>query len=146
MVRRVCDHCAAYGQTFALETGQETAEALRSFLLDVNRDNLGINFDPANMILYGTGDPIEALGTLGVHVLSVHCKDGDWPPKDQPDALGHERPLGKGAVGIENFLNQLKAVRYHGPLAIEREVENPDERIADIQSGIALLRRLTAKS
>ena len=146
MVRRVCDHCAANGQTFALETGQETAEALRSFLLDVNRDNLGINFDPANMILYGTGDPIEALGTLGVHVLSVHCKDGDWPPKGQPDALGHERPLGKGAVGVENFLNQLKAVGYHGPLAIEREVENPAERIADIQSGIALLRRLTTKS
>jgi len=146
MVRRVCDHCAANGQTFALETGQETAEALRSFLLDVNRDNLGINFDPANMILYGTGDPIEALGTLGTHVLSVHCKDGDWPPKGQPDALGHERPLGKGAVGIENFLRQLKAVGYHGPLAIEREVENPAERIADIESGISLLRRLTAKA
>jgi L-ribulose-5-phosphate 3-epimerase len=146
MVRRVCDHCAANGQTFALETGQEAAEALRSFLLDVNRDNLGINFDPANMILYGTGDPIEALGTLGAHVLSVHCKDGDWPPKGQPDALGHERPLGKGAVGVENFLRQLKAVGYHGPLAIEREVENPAERLADIESGISLLRRLTTKS
>lgn len=146
MVRRVCDHCASHGQTFALETGQEAAEALRSFLLDVNRDNLGINFDPANMILYGTGDPIEALSTLGAHVLSVHCKDGDWPPKGQPDALGHERPLGKGAVGIENFLGQLKAVGYNGPLAIEREVENPAERLADIESGIALLRRLTTKN
>jgi L-ribulose-5-phosphate 3-epimerase len=143
MVRRICDHCAGRGQTFALETGQETAEALRSFLLDVNRDNLGINFDPANMILYGTGDPIEALGTLGEHVLSVHCKDGDWPPKGQADALGHERPLGKGAVGIEKFLRQLKAIGYNGPLAIEREVDNPAERLADIESGISLLRRLT---
>jgi sugar phosphate isomerase/epimerase len=47
----------------------------------VNRENLGINFDPANMILYGTGDPIDALGVLAQHVISVHCKDGDWPPK-----------------------------------------------------------------
>ncbi len=61
VVRRVCDHAAARRQTFALETGQESADALLDFLLFVNRDNLGVNFDPANMILYGTGDPIAAL-------------------------------------------------------------------------------------
>src|SRR5258707_4128479 len=81
MVQRVSDHAAKHNQTFALETGQETAHALRNFIHDVRRDNLGINFDPANMIMYGTGDPIEALGILRQHVLSVHCKDGDWPPR-----------------------------------------------------------------
>ncbi len=84
MVRRICDHAAKHGQTFALETGQEPAATLLHFLNDVQRDNIGINFDPANMILYGTGDPIEALGILGSRVISVHAKDGDWPPKDVP--------------------------------------------------------------
>src|SRR5689334_22443499 len=84
LVRRVCDHAARHRQTFALETGQEPADVLLRFLKDVNRPNLGINFDPANMILYGTGDPIEALAVLGPHVLSVHAKDGDWPPRDKP--------------------------------------------------------------
>jgi sugar phosphate isomerase/epimerase len=145
MVRRICDYCAKQGQTFALETGQETAEALRSFLLDVNRENLGINFDPANMILYGTGDPVAALGTLGEHVLSVHCKDGDWPPEGKPGALGQERPLGRGEVGMERFLRQLKAIGYQGPLAIEREVEDPAERLRDIESAVLILRELRAE-
>ncbi|MGH9573856.1 MAG: sugar phosphate isomerase/epimerase family protein, partial [Candidatus Acidiferrales bacterium] len=65
LVRRICDHAAKHNQTFALETGQEAAPVLLDFIRDVNRPNLGINFDPANMILYGTGDPIEALGILG---------------------------------------------------------------------------------
>jgi sugar phosphate isomerase/epimerase len=80
------DHVAANGQKLHLETGQETAEHLLEFLIDVNRSNVGINFDPANMILYGTGDPIEALGILGSRVLSVHAKDGDWPPADKPSS------------------------------------------------------------
>src|SRR6185437_11461082 len=69
MVRRVCDRAASHNQTFALETGQEPARVLMAFLNDVARPNLGINFDPANMILYGTGDPIEALdsGPQGHH-------------------------------------------------------------------------------
>ena len=65
----------------------EPAEILLAFLRDVERENVRINFDPANMILYGTGDPIDALRTLAPHVVSVHCKDGDWPPKDAPGAL-----------------------------------------------------------
>lgn len=140
MVRRICDRAEANGQKFALETGQESAPVLLDFILGVNRPNLGINFDPANMILYGTGDPIEALGTLGEHVLSVHCKDGDWPPADQPDALGTERPLGKGAVGMERFLRQLIKIGYQGPLAVEREAHDPAERLRDLKSGIELLR------
>ena len=98
MVRRVCDYAARSNQTFALETGQEPADVLLSFLNDVGRPNLGINFDPANMILYGTGDPIEALGILGPRVVSVHCKDGDWPEPGIAGALGKEQPLGAGSV------------------------------------------------
>ena len=139
MVRRIADHAAANGQTFTLETGQESAPVLLDFLLGVNRPNLGINFDPANMILYGTGDPVEALSILGAHVMTVHCKDGDWPPAGKPDALGVEQPLGKGAVGMERFLRELVRIGYTGPLAVEREVPDHQERIRDIKGGIALL-------
>jgi sugar phosphate isomerase/epimerase len=143
MVRRVADHAAAHGQTFALETGQEPAHVLRHFLKDVSRPNIGINFDPANMILYGTGNPIEALNVLGPLVLSVHAKDGDWPPPDQPQALGTERPSGQGSVGIPSFVRKLKEIGFRGPLNIERETENQQERIADIRAAVAYLKNLT---
>lgn len=142
LVRRICDHAAKNKQTFALETGQEAADTLLRFFLDVNRPSLGINFDPANMILYGTGDPIEALGTLAAHVISVHAKDGDWPPKGVPGALGEEKPLGQGAVGMERFVRKLKSVGFKGPLNIEREVSDQKQRLADIAMGAKLLEEL----
>jgi sugar phosphate isomerase/epimerase len=143
MVRRVADHAAKNGQTFALETGQEAAHVLQRFLKDVGRPNVGINFDPANMILYGTGDPIEALTVLAPLVLSVHVKDGDWPPRDQPQTLGIERPLGQGSVGISRFVEKLKEIGFRGPLNIERETENQRERMADIRAAVPYLKNLT---
>jgi len=142
-VRRVCDHAAGHGQTFALETGQESAAALLDFLRAADRVNLRINFDPANMILYGTGDPIAALDILAPHVITVHCKDGDWPPGDIPGALGEEKPLGQGSVGMERFLAKLKEIGYKGLLTIEREASDPVRRQRDIAMGADLLRRLT---
>ena len=142
MVRRVSDHAAKNKQSFALETGQEPAHVLLGFLKDVGRPNVGINFDPANMILYGTGDPIEALTVLGPQVISVHVKDGDWPKADQPGALGTERPLGQGAVGIPRFVAKLKEIGFRGSLNIEREAENQQERISDIRKAVAFLKSL----
>jgi len=144
MVRRVCDHAAGHSQTFALETGQEPADVLLQFFKNVDRPNVRINFDPANMILYGTGDPIEALRTLAPHVVSVHCKDADWPPKDVPGGLGTERPLGSGSVGIERFVATLRDVGFRGSLNVEREVESQQERLSDIRKAVQLLKRLTA--
>ena len=66
-------------------------------------------------------------------------------PAGQPDALGTERPLGKGAVGIERYLRQLKHIGYKGPLAVERETENAAERLRDLADGIALLDRVKAQ-
>lgn len=142
MVRKVCDHAAKNGQTFALETGQEKADTLLDFFLEVNRENLRINFDPANMILYGTGDPIAALDVLQQHVVTVHCKDGDWPPKGVPGALGTEQPLGQGAVGMERFIAKLKQIHYKGPLCIEREAHDKEQRKRDIAAAVPLLRKL----
>jgi sugar phosphate isomerase/epimerase len=143
VARDICEHCGANGQSFTLETGQEPAKVLLQFIDDVKRPNLKINFDPANMILYGTGDPIEALGVLAPHVISVHCKDGDWPPVDQPAALGRERPLGEGSVDIPKFVQKLKQIGYRGVLSIEREESDSVRRDADIRRAIELIEGLT---
>jgi len=144
MVRRICDHAARNGQVFALETGQEPAHVLLEFLEDCQRDNLKVNFDPANMILYGSGDPIEAVGVLSRYVVSVHCKDGDWPPKDKPGALGEEKPLGQGSVGIDRFIAKLKSLGYTGTLNVEREGQTPEQWRKDVQMAVELLARLRA--
>lgn len=142
LVRRICDYAAGNGQTFALETGQEPAWNLLEFLNDVDRPNLGINFDPANLILYGTGDPIEALDVLGERVISVHCKDGDWPPQGVEGALGQEQPLGKGAVGIPRFVSKLAQCGFRGPLNVERETEDQEQRMIDLAMGVQLVERI----
>ena len=142
VVRRVCDYARMHGQTFALETGQERAEVLAAFIADVDRPNLRINFDPANLILYGTGEPIAALRVLAKYVASVHCKDGDWPPAGVAGALGAERPLGRGSVGIPQFVNTLREIGFRGPLNVEREAEDQAERWRDIADAVRLLREL----
>ena len=142
LVRRICDHAALHGLTFAMETGQERAEVLLEFLRDVDRPNLGINFDPANLIMYGTGDPILALEVLHEHLFSVHCKDGAWPPKMPQGTLGTEMPLGEGAVGMDKFIAKLKQVGYKGTLNVEREVDDQEQRKADLRKGVELLKRL----
>jgi sugar phosphate isomerase/epimerase len=142
MVRRICDRAEEHGQTFALETGQEPADTLLHFIDDAGCPNLKINFDPANMVLYGSGDPIEALEKLAPHVVSVHAKDGDWPAAGKPGALGIERPLGKGAVGIPRFVEALKRAGYQGSVNVEREIQDQTQRLADLGMGVQLLRSL----
>jgi sugar phosphate isomerase/epimerase len=142
MVRRICDHAASNRQTFALETGQESAAVLLRFLEDAGRGNLKINFDPANMILYGSGDPVAAFEALTPHVVSVHAKDGDPPPAAFPDKLGTERPLGEGSVGIPAFVAALKRAGYTGTVHVEREIEDQSRRIQDIRVAVRLLHNL----
>jgi L-ribulose-5-phosphate 3-epimerase len=144
LTREICDFCHANGQSFTLETGQEPAKVFLRFIEDVDRPNLKINFDPANMILYGTGDPLEALDILAKRVISVHCKDGDWPPREHPEALGTEVRLGDGKVDIPAFVAKLKQLGFTGPLTIEREELDQEKRAADIHHAVKLLRRLTS--
>ncbi|HET6879491.1 MAG TPA: sugar phosphate isomerase/epimerase family protein [Pirellulales bacterium] len=145
VTRDVCDHCRANGQALHLETGQEPADTLIAFIGDVKRDNLFINFDPANMILYGSGEPIGALKKLGRLVKSVHCKDGTWA-KHPGNEWGAEVPLGQGDVGIENYLRTLKEIGYTGPLTIEREIaQEPERQKAEIGHAVRLLTDLKGK-
>ncbi len=145
--RNLLDHLAKNSQQLNLETGQESADHLLEFIGDVARDNLYINFDPANMILYGTGDPIEALNKVGRYVRSVHCKDAKWAAPDaRTKKWGQEVPLGEGDVGMETYLRTLHTLGYHGPLTIEREIAHDRERQkADIGHAVRLLESLRAK-
>jgi sugar phosphate isomerase/epimerase len=141
------DHVNGNGQTLHLETGQETAEHLLEFIHDVQRDNLFINFDPANMILYGSGEPIDALKKVGKLVRSVHCKDAKWAAEGQRGkSWGSEVALGEGDVGMETYLRTLLEVGYTGPLTIEREIAHDrDRQKADIGTAVNLLNSLKKK-
>ena len=116
---------------------------LLRFINDVGRDNLGINFDPANMILYGAGEPIAALQKAGKYVKSCHCKDAR-ASKSPGVEWGVETPLGEGEVGIETFVCTLVSFGYDGALTIEREISG-ERQVADIQKAIALLTAIKAK-
>ena len=145
VTRDILDHCKNNNQNLHLETGQETAAGLLEFIGDVERDNLFINFDPANMILYGTGEPIEALRQVGALVRSVHCKDATWA--DNPGVeWGAEVPLNDGAVGMEDYLRTLDTIGYTGPLTIEREIsEDPERQKTEIGNAVSLLTQLKDK-
>jgi L-ribulose-5-phosphate 3-epimerase len=136
MVKRVSEIAAALGDMgleFGMETGQESAPELLQFLNDLSRKNVFVNFDPANMILYGAGDPIEAVKTLGQHVRHVHIKDAVLS-KAPGTVWGEEVPFGAGQVGAADFLAALNQINYTGPLVIEREAG--EQRLADVAIGI----------
>ncbi len=141
-MQRICDYLIPKKMSFGLETGQETVETLLRFIRDVGRKNLNVNFDPANMILYGTEEPIGALRKVAPYLASVHCKDGLWPT--EAGKLGTEVPLGQGAVGIDKFVATLRRIGYRGPLTIEREVPDPPQT-DDMRKGKELLESLVKK-
>ncbi|HLJ18492.1 MAG TPA: sugar phosphate isomerase/epimerase family protein [Bryobacteraceae bacterium] len=138
-IREVASYCRKNGQSFRCETGQETPITLLRALKDVNVDNIGVNFDAANLILYGKADPVDAVDVLAPYIQGVHAKDGLYPtnPKD----LGKEVPIGQGKVNFPAFIQRLKDAGYHGPLTIEREISG-EKQAADIRQAKAYLEKL----
>ena len=138
-LREVVDYCADRGITFCFETGQETPVTLLRVIEDLGRDNLGINLDPANLLMYGKANPVDALDVFGQYVAGVHAKDGEYPTNGRQ--LGVEKPLGEGRVNFALLVPKLKSLGYSGALTIEREISGP-RQIADIQRAIAILAEL----
>lgn len=128
-IKYIAEHCKKNGQYLLFETGQETPVTLRRTIEDVGLDNLGINLDPANLILYGKANPIDALKVFGEYVRNVHGKDGCYPTDGKH--LGKEMPIGKGDVNYPAFIKKLKEIGYDGPITIEREISG-EEQIRDI--------------
>lgn len=137
-ISRIADLFAAKHIDLGFETGQETAETLGSFLKKLGKPNVGVNFDPANMILYDKGDPIAALRALGPWVRQCHMKDAVKTKK--PGAWGDEVRLGTGEVDWKAFLGILKRLDFQGNLSIEREAG--DQRIADIRAAKQYLEKI----
>lgn len=124
----VAEIFAAKNMAVALETGQETAADLAALLGALNCPNVGVNFDPANMLLYGKGDPIQAVRFLAPWIRQVHIKDAIRT--QVPGAWGTEVAVGTGEVDWFAFFAALKEMNYAGDLVIEREAGT--QRIADI--------------
>jgi sugar phosphate isomerase/epimerase len=130
-----------FGVTLGMETGQESAPELLQFFNDLRVTNVKVNFDPANMILYGAGDPIEAIGILGRHIGHVHVKDAKL--SSAPGATwGEEVPFGTGQVPPKEFLRALEDAGYTGPLVVEREAGN--QRLEDVAFAVETLKQVAA--
>ena len=129
------DECAKYGVTLILESGQETAGDLAKFMAKV--PGVGINFDPANMILYAKGRPMEALKTLYPWIKQVHVKDG--VETKTPGTWGTEVPWGEGEVGGASFIAELEKLGYRGNYVVERESGN--DRPGEIMRAVKLISR-----
>jgi len=138
-IRTVAEYCRKNGQNFRCETGQETPITLVRAIRDVGLDNVGINFDVANLILYGKANPVDAVELLGPYVQGVHAKDGLWPTDSKK--LGEEVPIGQGKVDFPVVIGKLKKFGYTNPLTIEREIRG-DKQTADILASKAYLEKL----
>ncbi len=129
-LRQIAGIFAEQDIALALETGQETAASLRAFLETLACPNVGVNFDPANMILYGKGDPIEAMRVLGPWIRQVHLKDAKATA--QAGTWGEEVIAGTGDVPWPAFFTTLADLGFGGDICIEREAGA--QRAADILS------------
>ncbi len=138
-LREVAEYCRKNGQTFRCETGQETPTTLVRAIREVQVEGLGVNLDPANLIMYGKANPVDAIDLLGPYIRGVHAKDGLYPTGTRE--LGREVPIGQGKVNFPELIKRLKAAGYHGPLTIEREIEGAEQK-KDILSAKAFLEKL----
>ena len=138
-IREVAKHCAANGQDFLMETGQETPTTMSRAILDVDQPNLGVGLDTANLILYGKANPVDAAGIIGPHVKSIHAKDGKWPT--DPMKLGKEVLIGTGDVDFTKVFTILHQQGYAGVVTIERETQGP-QQIEDVKNEKLYLERI----
>jgi L-ribulose-5-phosphate 3-epimerase len=138
-MREVAEYCKRNGQNFRYETGQETPITLVRAIQDVGLDNQGVNFDLANLILYGKANPVDAIELLSPYIQGIHAKDGLWPTN--PRKLGEEVPIGKGKVDFPRIIARLKELNYRGAVTIEREISGP-QQVEDVRAAKAYLEKL----
>ncbi len=159
ILQEACNELAEYahqnGAFFAIETGPEPAERLKTFLDSLDSKGVAVNLDPANLVMVTGDDPVKAVYTLKDYIVHTHAKDGIMVQKTDPKRiydffadngiedlrLGDyfkEMPLGQGQVDFDAYLNALRDIGYHGFLTIEREIQT-DPR-ADIQLAIDFLK------
>jgi len=149
--RELALYAASRGVTFAVETGPEKAVTLKRFLDDVGSAGLGVNFDPANLVMVVADDPVQSVHTLKKYIVHTHAKDGIQIKAGDPVGTYHgsesphsaaqfeEVPLGEGGVDWDRYLTALEQIGYRGFLTIEREVGT--DPAGDIARAISFLRK-----
>ncbi|EXG84675.1 xylose isomerase/AP endonuclease family protein [Clostridium sp. ASBs410] len=142
-LKALVKQCKKNQQNFLFETGQETPVTLKRAIQDIEKDtgkgNVGINLDPANLIMYGKANPVDALEVFGEYVMGIHGKDGKYPTDGH--MLGEEVPLGEGKVNYPAFVAKLKEIGYTGDITIEREISGEEQK-KDILMAKNLLEQL----
>ena len=133
----------ANGQYFNFETGQETPRTLARTIEDAGGENLGINLDTANLMIYGNGNPVDALDVFGKYVRGTHCKDAFFPVSGRK--AGEEVALGIGKANIPEVVRKLHELKYQGAFTIEREIPQSEQKDIDIRNAIELLQTEMAK-
>lgn len=128
-LRALAQYLKARGQYFLFESGQETPVTMLRAIEEIGTGNLGVNFDTANLILYGKANSVDALDIIGKYVRNTHCKDGFYPVTGKH--LGREVALGEGKADFPNIVRRLKELNYTGPYVIEREISG-EQQIKDI--------------
>ncbi len=126
-LRKICRYYKAKGQNFLFETGQETPVTMLRTIQAIELDNLGINFDTANLILYGKANSLDALDVYGSYIMDTHIKDGFYPTDGMK--LGKEVRAGDGKANIPAVIKRLKELGYTGPFTIEREIKDDNEQL-----------------
>ncbi len=142
-IKEIAGHCKSKGLSLLCETGEETPITMLRMIQDVASGNVFVNLDTANLILYGKGNPVDAMDVFGTLVRGTHMKDGLFPT--DPHVLGEEVAIGKGKVDFPTLFRRLKEVNYRGPFTIEREISGP-QQIADILQSKVYLQNLIDKT
>jgi sugar phosphate isomerase/epimerase len=135
-VKKIGDYCKERGLQFLCETGEETPVTLLRLIEDVGLDNVFVNLDVANLIMYGNGNPVDAMDVIGHLVRGIHAKDGLFPTDARN--LGREAIIGQGRVNFPAVIERLKQVDYQGPITIERETQGAHRREDILQSKVFL--------
>jgi L-ribulose-5-phosphate 3-epimerase len=135
-MKEITSYCKEQGRSFLCETGEETPVTLRRMIEDVGLDNLFVNLDLANLILYGKGNPVDAMDVLGPLVRGLHAKDGVFPTDTKN--LGKEVVMGTGRVDFPTVFQRLKRMNYKGPVTIEHETAGPEHQQEILRSKIFL--------
>ena len=144
-VREVSLHLRQNSQNLLFESGQETPVTMLRCFETVGTDNLFVNLDTANVILYGMANPVDALDTIGTYVRGIHAKDGFYPVNGRE--LGKEVPLGEGKVDFPAFFRKLRALGYDGSVTIECEIggDTGEAQKAGVRHAKAYLSRVLSE-
>ena len=142
ILRYIVKYCRQKGVNFLFETGQETPVTLLRVIEELGFDNVGINMDTANLILYGKANSADAITVFGKYVMDTHIKDGLYPTDGL--RLGREVVVGEGMANIPEIVRRLRQVNYTGNYIIEREISG-EQQTKDIVQTLAYLRSILSK-